>query len=256
MYVLQYFNPTTFGIISKISPCKHFFYSLTLFLRNFKIFSSFVHSQRNTAPFISRLIHSLKIFFKKSSIPVPSYLQIIGQGRFYPPLPHHAAYRSVLRGSIVYTYFQIVGSHGWISESVHYYRLGKCRVQYLCCFPCSSSAVCQLMYFPFRQMECTKHFIPRPHSSIASSTPHGFCGAAIYPCSYWTLVCLAASSTLRSLSGQLLQVSVLPPASFRPHLTTTPLPLAAPFPLPGGFGQGQTMARQFPFPSSATSNRT
>ena len=56
------------------------------------------------------------------------------------------------------------------------------------------------------------------------------------PCSYWTLVCQAASSTLHSLSGQLLQASGLPPASFRPHLTMTPLPLAAPFPLPGGSG--------------------
>ena len=39
------------------------------------------------------------------------------------------------------------------------------------------------------------------------------------PCSYWTLACLAALSTLRSLSGQLLQASVLPRASFRltPH---------------------------------------
>src|SRR5699024_3834610 len=56
------------------------------------------------------------------------------------------------------------------------------------------------------------------------------------PCSYWTLVCLATSSTLHSLSGQLLQASDLPPASFRPHLTMTPLPLAAPFPLPAGSG--------------------
>ena len=56
------------------------------------------------------------------------------------------------------------------------------------------------------------------------------------PCSYWTLACIAASSTLHSLSGQLLQASGLPPASFRPHLTVTPLPLAAPFPLPGGSG--------------------
>src|SRR5699024_877884 len=56
------------------------------------------------------------------------------------------------------------------------------------------------------------------------------------PCSYWTLVCIATLSTLHSLSGQLLQASGLPPASFRPHLTMTPLPLAAPFPLPGGSG--------------------
>ena len=56
------------------------------------------------------------------------------------------------------------------------------------------------------------------------------------PCSYWTLVCLATSSTLHSLSGQLLQASGLPPASFRPHLAVMPLPLAAPFPLPGGSG--------------------
>ena len=62
------------------------------------------------------------------------------------------------------------------------------------------------------------------------------------PCSYWTLVCLVTSSTLHSLSGyhalwvQLLQASVLPPASFRPYLAMTPLPLAAPFPLPGGSG--------------------
>ena len=62
------------------------------------------------------------------------------------------------------------------------------------------------------------------------------------PCSYWTLVCSATLSTLHSLSGyhalwvQLLQASGLPPASFRPHLTVTPLPLAAPFPLPGGSG--------------------
>ena len=30
------------------------------------------------------------------------------------------------------------------------------------------------------------------------------------PCSYWTSVCVATSSTLHSLSGQLLQASVLP----------------------------------------------
>ena len=37
------------------------------------------------------------------------------------------------------------------------------------------------------------------------------------PCSYWTLVCTATLSTLHSLTGQLLQASDLPPASFRPH---------------------------------------
>lgn len=42
--------------------------------------------------------------------------------------------------------------------------------------------------------------------------------------------------SFHSLSGQLLQASVLPPASFRAHLTVMPLPLAAPFPLLGGSG--------------------
>ena len=86
-------------------------------------------------------------------------------GEILPSPLHHVAYRSVLHGSIVYTYFQIVDGHGWVSESVHYYRLCKRRVQHLCCSPCSLSAICQLMYFPFRQMECAKHFIPRPRTS-------------------------------------------------------------------------------------------
>jgi len=36
-----------------------------------------------------------------------------------PPLPHHVAYRSVLRGSIVYTNFQIVGRQGRVSQFAH-----------------------------------------------------------------------------------------------------------------------------------------
>ena len=40
--------------------------------------------------------------------------------------------------------------------------------------------------------------------------------------SYRTLVCHATLSTLYSLFGQLLQASVLPPASFRPHLAMMP----------------------------------
>ena len=80
-----------------------------------------------------------------------------------PPLPHHVAYRSVLRGSVVYTYFQIVGSHGWVSKSVHYYCLGEHRVQHACRSPCSLSAVRQFMLLPFWKMKCPKYFISRPH---------------------------------------------------------------------------------------------
>ena len=69
------------------------------------------------------------------------------------------------------------------------------------------------------------------------------------PCSYWTLVCLVTSSTLHSLSGyhalwvQLLQASVLPPASFRPHLAMTPLPLAGTLPTAGRVGDFHPLER-------------
>ena len=52
-------------------------------------------------------------------------------------------------------------------------------------------------------------------------------------CSYWTLVCLATSSTLHSLSGQLLQASVLPPASFRPQSHDDALAIGCTLPTAG-----------------------